>query len=865
PLHGQTLFCPGVTVVDTLGVAPGFDAYQWRQNGNLLSATGNQIIVNTYGTYDCRVQRNGIWSDWSHTPVVIGVKPPTVTPTITVQGLASNVIPALDNPNVTLQLPTGFATYVWQQVGNNTTLSTTNTLTVSTPGQYIAQVTETGGCSSSFGSPFTVIAANGPNPPDPASGVLAAALSQTSVLLNWNQNPSPAYNETGFEIYQASKSGGPYKLVAITAADASTDTVTGLNAGTKYFWVIRAVNGTGASTTSNEASATTTADTQAPTAPGNLTITGTSYSGVSLQWTASTDNVGVTAYDIYVNGSKRYSVTPDKTNFTVYSLTNGASYTFFVKARDLAGNASNASNQVSGEPLINGLTYNYYNGLVTNLTKIPDYSSMTPASTGTISTFSLSPQTDGTYFGFVFNGFIIAPTTGTYYFQTTSDDGSRLYLGSAGSFTSPYSFSATPLINNDGLHSSTSVNSAAVNLVAGQFYPIACSYLQMTGGYSLTVSWKTPGSSSYVAIPVSGLSQATVNNGNVPADPSDLKATSIDYRTIKLQWADNSNNETGFELYRATTQSFSDAAIVTTLAANATSYLDNTCAASTHYYYEIRAINKYGSSAFAYSGKEASWSFNNNLVDSTGNGRTITPVGTVTYDAVNKQEGAASLSLNGTSQAMTISNTNSFLQEAYAQRSISVWIKPTNLTSANRVIFDAGGSTNGLALLLNNSTLIGAVASGGTRQNITTTLSNTNWTHVALVYNGDSLLLYVNGNLAASNTNLGFHSIATTTDGARIGQTNGTNAYNTTGNYFSGNIDLVEVFNYALSAAEVSSVKSFTSVGSNATTQALPAVPNAPTNLVATATSSAGVKLTWVDNSTNETSFQVYRSNNNNQ
>jgi hypothetical protein len=182
PLHGQTAFCPGVAVQDTLGVAPGFDAYQWRKDGTVITtATTNSIVVTTYGTYDCRVQRNGIWSDWSHTPVVISIKQPTVTPAITTQGLASSVIPALDNSSITLQLPTGYATYTWQKVGSSTTLSTTNTLTVSTAGQYIAQVTETGGCSSSFGNPFTVVAANGANAPDAASGVLAAPLSQTTV------------------------------------------------------------------------------------------------------------------------------------------------------------------------------------------------------------------------------------------------------------------------------------------------------------------------------------------------------------------------------------------------------------------------------------------------------------------------------------------------------------------------------------------------------------------------------------------------------------------------------------------------------------------------------------------------------------
>src|SRR5580704_13434833 len=176
-LHGQTAFCPGVTFSDTLGIAPGYDAYQWRQNGVVMpGATSNSIVVTTLGTYDARVQRNGIWSDWSHTPAVVSIRQPTVTPPITTSGLASVVIPSLSSPSVTLQVPTGYATYVWQAVGNSTTISSTNTLNVTTPGQYIVEVTQTGGCSSSFSPPFTVESASGPNPPDPASGVLASAL-----------------------------------------------------------------------------------------------------------------------------------------------------------------------------------------------------------------------------------------------------------------------------------------------------------------------------------------------------------------------------------------------------------------------------------------------------------------------------------------------------------------------------------------------------------------------------------------------------------------------------------------------------------------------------------------------------------------
>lgn len=87
------------------------------------------------------------------------------------------------------------------------------------------------------------------------------------------------------------------------------------------------------------------ADTQAPTAPTNLRATGTTSTSVSLAWNASTDNVGVTGYDVY-RGSALVTTTT-ATSYTVTGLTPGTAYTFTVKARDAAGNVSAASNALS--------------------------------------------------------------------------------------------------------------------------------------------------------------------------------------------------------------------------------------------------------------------------------------------------------------------------------------------------------------------------------------------------------------------------------------------------------------------------------------------------------------------------------------
>jgi chitodextrinase len=88
-----------------------------------------------------------------------------------------------------------------------------------------------------------------------------------------------------------------------------------------------------------------TGDTQAPTAPGNLTVTGHTSSSVSLSWSASTDNVGVTAYQVLQNGAVVASTSA--TSAAVSGLNPSTSYSFTVTASDAAANTSAQSNTVT--------------------------------------------------------------------------------------------------------------------------------------------------------------------------------------------------------------------------------------------------------------------------------------------------------------------------------------------------------------------------------------------------------------------------------------------------------------------------------------------------------------------------------------
>jgi glucose/arabinose dehydrogenase len=87
-------------------------------------------------------------------------------------------------------------------------------------------------------------------------------------------------------------------------------------------------------------------DTQAPSAPGNPRVSDLACDSVNFAWNASTDNVGVTAYDIYHDGQLMKSV-PGTTLSSGLTVVPGVEWGLYVNARDAAGNISQASETVT--------------------------------------------------------------------------------------------------------------------------------------------------------------------------------------------------------------------------------------------------------------------------------------------------------------------------------------------------------------------------------------------------------------------------------------------------------------------------------------------------------------------------------------
>jgi endonuclease I/chitodextrinase len=89
-------------------------------------------------------------------------------------------------------------------------------------------------------------------------------------------------------------------------------------------------------------------DTQAPTAPTNVTLSNITLNSINISWSASTDNFGVTGYNIYVDGILEAQTT--NTNSTIVALNTNTDYNFTIIARDLINNMSAAAS-ISGKTL----------------------------------------------------------------------------------------------------------------------------------------------------------------------------------------------------------------------------------------------------------------------------------------------------------------------------------------------------------------------------------------------------------------------------------------------------------------------------------------------------------------------------------
>ncbi|MFD1713862.1 RICIN domain-containing protein [Amnibacterium flavum] len=243
------------------------------------------------------------------------------------------------------------------------------TITTATPAVTITGFNSAGGTYSTVGTVKTV--------PVTVKNTGDATLSTTAIVptlasgtataagafdvVRWG--PVSATTECTASAQPASYTNGNYATVLKFS-------VASLAPGASAFYCVRTklttatsgsanirLTATGTVSTNWKATATNTAafvaqagDTTAPAAPyepwtpWTTNITGTT---IGLGWSAATDNVGVTDYEIYRNGAL-VGTSGGATTYTDRYLRLGTTYTYTVRARDAAGNFSAMSPSVSG-------------------------------------------------------------------------------------------------------------------------------------------------------------------------------------------------------------------------------------------------------------------------------------------------------------------------------------------------------------------------------------------------------------------------------------------------------------------------------------------------------------------------------------
>ena len=161
----------------------------------------------------------------------------------------------------------------------------------------------------------------------------------TTADLAWD---APAGTITGYKVFRDG--------ILVGSPSGTTFTDTGLTSAQTYAYTIKAIGPAPAnieSPASNPVSVTTQ-DTVAPSVPAGLATGTMTVSSVTLTWTPSTDNVGTIGYDILRDGSILGSST--SASYTDTTAVGGTTYSYTVRAKDLAGNVSAESSPLPATP-----------------------------------------------------------------------------------------------------------------------------------------------------------------------------------------------------------------------------------------------------------------------------------------------------------------------------------------------------------------------------------------------------------------------------------------------------------------------------------------------------------------------------------
>ncbi len=400
-------------------------------------------------------------------------------------------------------------------IGNVTSFSDL-TVHPGTTYDYQVKAKDAAGNRSGFSNTATESTPADTQDPQPPSNLIASAISGTRIDLSWTAG-SDDVGVTNYEIFR-----GGSLLTTVGNVTSFSDT-TVVNA-TSYSYEVRAMDAaTHRSTFSNTASATTP-DTEDPQPPSNLIASAISGTRIDLSWTAGSDNVGVTNYEIF-RGASLLTTVGNVTSFSDTTVINGTSYTYKVRAVDAAVHRSTFSNTASATT--------------------PDTQDPLPPS-NLVATVITSTRVD------------LSWTAGSDNVGVTNYE---IFRGG----------SLLTMVGNVTSYSDTTV-------LAGATYSYQVRAMDAAGHRST----------------LSNTATVTTTDGVPPSQPTNLVATAVAYNRINLSWTASTDNVavTNYEIYRG-------GVLLATVGA-VTSYSDTAVNPGTGYSYQVKAMDLAGNrSAFS--------------------------------------------------------------------------------------------------------------------------------------------------------------------------------------------------------------------------------------------------------------------------
>lgn len=422
------------------------------------------------------------------------------------------------------------------------------------------------------------------------------SFDENSVSLSWEASTDNV-GVTSYKIYR----GGAI-LGSSTSLSYTDNSVLD---GNSYTYTVSALNAAGYESAQSTSVTANISDVTPPSIPTGLKITSVSNSEISLKWDAAVDNVDVSGYNIYRDGT--LLGTSATLIYTDNTVSEGNSYSYTVSAVDATGNASNQSSGVTAS--INDITApGLPDGLVVDSSSVKAVSLSWNASTDNVGVTGYRIYRGGvlldTEQGLSYTDNTVIPGN-TYTYSVSALDEAGNESAKSSEVTTNTNDTEAPSVPAGLELSSVSENSVSLSWEASTDNVEVAGYRIYRGGVFLnttadldytdnTVSPENAYSYMVLAFDAAGnasalSSQVTANttDNTPPTIPTELTAVSASGTSINLRWNASTDNVgvTGYRVYRA-------GDLLSTV--NTPSYSDKTVSVGNTYSYSVSAIDGAG-------------------------------------------------------------------------------------------------------------------------------------------------------------------------------------------------------------------------------------------------------------------------------